>query len=60
MAVLAKQQLSAEEDASIKVIADQGYYRGEELLACEEAGMAAYVSKADTSGKHNKDEFCRS
>jgi transposase len=60
MAVKAKQQLSVEGSTSIKVIADQGYYRGEELLACEEAGITAYVAKADTSGKRSKGEFRRS
>jgi transposase len=47
-------------DVSLKVIADQGYYRGEELLACEEANVTAYVAKTDTSGKRGKGEFKRS
>lgn len=52
-------ELLALDDAPIKVIADQGYYRGEELLACEEAGITAYVAKSDTSGKRGKGEFSR-
>lgn len=56
MARKAKQLL---DDAPIQVIADQGYYRGEELLACEQAGITAYVAKSDTSGKRGKGEFSR-
>lgn len=57
MATKAKEVLASDEP--ISVIADQGYYRGEELLACEEAGITAYVAKADTSGKRGKGEFTR-
>ncbi len=59
MAAKAKQLLAADNEEQIKVIADQGYYRGEELLACEEAGITAYVAKSDTSGKRGKGEFSR-
>ncbi|MEM1144886.1 MAG: IS1182 family transposase [Pseudomonadota bacterium] len=57
MATKAQEVLAS--DGPVSVIADQGYYRGEELLACEEAGIAAYVAKADTSGKRGKGEFTR-
>ena len=57
MAMKAQEVLAS--DGPVSVIADQGYYRGEELLACEEAGIAAYVAKADTSGKRGKGEFSR-
>lgn len=57
MAKLAQEVL--EPDQPIKVIADEGYYRGEELQACEEAGITAYVAKSDTSGKRKKGEFNR-
>ena len=57
MAMNAQEILAS--DNTITVIADQGYYRGEELLACEEAGITAYVAKADTSGKRSKGEFTR-
>jgi len=55
MAIKAQEILAS--DNTITVIADQGYYRGEELLVCEEAGITAYVAKADTSGKRGKGEF---
>jgi transposase len=57
MANKAKEVLEADEP--INVIADQGYYRGEELLACEEGNITAYVAKTDTSGKRSKGEFNR-
>jgi hypothetical protein len=59
MANQAKAILAPEVDEPMKVIADQGYYRGEELLACEEANITAYVAKSDTSGKRKKGEFSR-
>lgn len=57
MATKAKAVL--ELDEPINVLADQGYYRGEELKACEEANITAYVAKSDTSGKQGKGEFSR-
>ena len=59
MAKQAKAVLALEADETLSVIADQGYYRGEELLACEEANIDTYVAKADTSGKRLKGEFSR-
>lgn len=46
----------------IKAIADRGYYSGIELKRCEDAGIAAYVSKPMTSnakadGRYSKDDF---
>jgi hypothetical protein len=60
IAKLAKAVLAPESDQPLTVVADQGYYRGEELLACEQANIEAYVAKADTSGKRAKGEFGRS
>jgi transposase len=55
----AKQILGQEE---LRVVADMGYYDQEELKACEEAGIRAYVSKPNTSkntarGLFGKDKF---
>ena len=33
----------------IEAIADKGYYKGEEIVACEEAGIAVTVPKPHTS-----------
>ena len=60
MAKQAKSVLAPEPTQSLTVIADQGYYRGEELLACEAANIVPYVVKSDTSGKRGKGEFGRS
>jgi len=41
------------------VVADRGYYRAEELEACEQAGITAYVPKPKTSGNKAKGQFDR-
>jgi transposase len=48
--------------SSVEVVADRGYYSGQEVLACEKAGIAAHVSKTITSnavadGRFGKDNF---
>jgi hypothetical protein len=60
MAEQAKSVVAPDCSQPLQVIADQGYYRSEELQACERAGITAYVPKSDTSGKRKKDEFARS
>jgi transposase len=63
LATMAKQAKSVMAPAPrqpLKAVADQGYYRGEEILACDEAGIITFVAKADTSGKRGKGEFARS
>jgi len=59
MAKKAKAAIQTDDEAELTVIADEGYYRGEELLACKEANITAYVAKSDTSGKRGKGEFNR-
>jgi transposase len=59
MAIQAKAVVAPAPKDPLTVIADQGYYRSEELLACEEANITAYVAKSDTSGKRSKGEFHR-
>ena len=59
MATKAQQALGV---AHLAVVADQGYYDGDEVAACEEAGIAAYVSKPHTSknlgrGLFSKEDF---
>ena len=60
MAKQAKSVAGPSSSQSFRAIADEGYYRSEELRACEQANILAYVSKSDTSGKRKKDEFPRS
>ena len=54
---LQAQTVLASEDLS--VIADRGYYKSEEILACHEAGIIPYVPKAQTSGNQAKGLFGR-
>ena len=43
----------------LTVIADKGYYTGEELLACHEVGITTYVPKPQTSGARAAGRFGR-
>jgi transposase len=56
----AKEILAPEAEESLSVVADQGYYKGEELLACEAENIVPYIAKTDTAGKRAKGEFPRS
>ena len=38
-------------------MADRGYFKGEELLACDEAGITTYLPKPQTSGNLAKGLF---
>ncbi len=56
----ATQEGAAQEQ--LTVIADPGYYKGEEIVACYEAGITALVPKTDTSpskakGRYSKADF---
>ena len=44
----------------LMVLADPGYYKGEEIVDCYEAGITALVPKVDTSGKRGKGQYTRS
>jgi transposase len=59
---MAKQAKDAMEVPDLNVIADRGYFNGDEILACEEAGVTPYVSKPMTSeakaaGRFDKSDF---
>lgn len=56
MAKKARVALAAEE---LTVVADRGYYKSEELLACHEAGITTYVPKPETSGAQAAGRFAR-
>lgn len=42
---------------AIEAVADRGYYSGEEIVACEQAGITVYLPKPMTSGLHAKGRF---
>jgi hypothetical protein len=60
MAKQAKEILAPDSEETLSVVADQGYYKGEELLACEAENIVPYIPKTDTAGKRAKGEFPRS
>jgi len=57
MAGQASEALGAKD---LMVLADPGYYKGEEIVDCYEAGITALVPKVDTSGKHALGQYTRS
>lgn len=59
---MAKQARTAMEVQDMTVIADRGYFNGEEILACHEAGITAIVPRTETStakanGRFDKADF---
>jgi hypothetical protein len=59
---MAGQARAALDAKTLTVIADPGYYKGEEILECYEAGIKALVPKVDTSeskakGRYGKADF---
>ena len=57
---MAKQARAAMGTEALTVIADRGYFKGEEILACQEAGITAIVPKTTTSGAKADGRFDRS
>ena len=54
MAKQARQGIGADK---LEVLADSGYYKGEEILACDEAGITSYLPRPQTSGNMAKGYF---
>ena len=59
---MAGQAKTALDAKTLTVIADPGYYKGEEIVDCYEAGIKALVPKVDTSpskakGRYSKADF---
>jgi transposase len=59
MATLARDAIGTEK---LTAVADRGYFKGEEILACHEAGVSVFVAKSDTStasadGRFGKADF---
>lgn len=53
----AEQARTAIGSETIEAVADRGYYAGEEIVACEEAGITVYLPKPLTSGSKAKGRF---
>jgi transposase len=54
---IAKQTREAMGTATLTALADRGYFKGEEILECERAGIDALVSKPQTSNNQAKGQF---
>ena len=54
MAIAAKQAMGVDE---LDAVADRGYFKGEEVLACDEADIAVYVPRPATSNNKAKGLF---
>ncbi len=59
---MAKQAREAMDAEGLEVVADRGYFKGEEILACDEAGITVFVPKPLTSrskaeGRFGKQDF---
>jgi transposase len=62
LAKMAKQAQEIMPSQELQAIADRGYFNGDEVLACDQAGITAYVSKPMTSeakaeGRFDKSDF---
>ncbi|MEX5452880.1 transposase, partial [Stutzerimonas stutzeri] len=49
LSAMAKQARDAMGVESLSVVADRGYFKSEEILACHEVGITTFVPKAKTS-----------
>ena len=62
LANMANQAKAALEAENLEAFADRGYFKGEEILACEEAGITVTLPKPQTSeakseGRFGKQDF---
>ncbi|NYT73762.1 IS1182 family transposase [Halomonas sp. QX-2] len=57
---MAKHARKATGNKELKVVADRGYFKGEEILACHEEGITTYLPKPLTSPSQAKGLFPRS
>ena len=54
---MAKQTREAVGGDKLTAVSDRGYFKGEEILECERAGITALVSKPQTSNNQAKGQF---
>jgi len=62
LAVMAQQAQTAMDCQNLDVLADKGYFKGEQILACQDAGMTPFVPRPATSaskaeGRFDKHDF---
>ena len=56
---MAKKTKATLEADKLDVVADRGYFNGEEILACDEAGITVTLPKPMTSGSRAKGRFVK-
>ena len=56
---MAKRTKAALGTDALDVVADRGYYKSEEILACEEAGITVTLPQTFTSNSKAKDRFVK-
>jgi transposase len=59
LSTIAKQTKAALGADALDVVADRGYFSGEEILACEEAGITVTLPKPQTSANRAKGRFVK-
>ncbi|OBS08304.1 IS1182 family transposase [Acidihalobacter prosperus] len=57
LTTMAEHARTATGETDLTVIADRGYYKSEQILACHEAGITAIVPKTTTSGARADGRF---
>ena len=57
---MAQQAKTVLQTDSLNVLADRGYYSGQELRSCEDSNIIAYVPNSATSNNEAKGQFDRS
>jgi len=57
LSAMAQQARRAMGSTELTAVADRGYFKGEEILACQEAGITVIVPKPLTSGSKAKGRF---
>ena len=57
LANMAKQAKAALQADTLEAVADRGYFDGEEILACDEAGITVTLPKPMTSGSKSEGRF---
>jgi len=56
---MAKQAKAVIGSDELDVVADRGYFKGEEILACDEAEITTYLPRPQTSGSMAKGRFSK-
>lgn len=59
LSAMGEQARTAMRSTQLTVIADRGYFKSEEILACEKAGITVFVPKTTTSGAKADGRFDR-